>query len=152
MKKLLALIVVVLVGFAGFAQDNEFDKMMREMYQQEFIDIVNENMNLSEPQNAIFQPIFSDFITELGTVMDAKLKTQYKFAKYFESMTDEQVKIILSEVKSNRKNYDKVLTKYIKKMQKELNPQTAFRFFLIVEKVKYTFDYNTVVNLPLVEN
>ncbi len=152
MKKLLALFVVAMIGLTGYAQDNEFNKMMREMYQDEFIDVVNENMNLNEEQNALFQPIFQEFLINLGTVMDAKLATQGEFSKYFESMTDEQSIMILKEVKTNTKNYTKLISKYTKKVSKATDPQTAFRFFLIVEKVKSTIDYSVIQNIPLVKN
>lgn len=152
MKKFLALSVVAMIGLTGYAQDSEFNKMMREMYQDEFVDVVNENMNLNEEQNALFQPVFKEFLVDLGTVMDAKLTTQGKFARYFDSMTDEQVIIILKEVNTNTKNYNKLISKYTKKVSKAINPQTAFRFFLIVEKVKSTFDYSVIQNIPLVKN
>ncbi len=152
MKKLLALFVVAMIGLTGYAQDNEFNKMMREMYQDEFIDVVNENMNLNEEQNALFQPIFQEFLINLGTVMDAKLATQGEFSKYFDSMTDEQSIMILKEVKTNTKNYTKLISKYTKKVSKATDPQTAFRFFLIVEKVKSTIDYSVIQNIPLVKN
>lgn len=152
MKKLLALFVVAMIGITGYAQDNEFFKMMREMYHDEFVDVVNENMNLNEQQNALFQPIFQEFLTGMGTVMDAKLATQGKFAKYFDSMTDEQSIMILKEVNTNTKNYSKLISKYTKKVSKAMNPQTAFRFFLIVEKVKSTIDYSVIQNIPLVKN
>ena len=152
MKKLLALFVVAMIGLTGYAQDNEFFKMMREMYQDEFIDVVNENMNLNEEQNALFQPVFQEFLIDMGTVMDAKLATQGEFSKYFESMTDEQSIIILKEVKTNTKNYTKLISKYTKKVSKATDPQTAFRFFLIVEKVKSTIDYSLIQNIPLIKN
>lgn len=152
MKKLLALFVVALIGFTGYAQDNEFDKMMRQMYQDEFVAILNENMNLNEADDALFQPVLKEFLVELEDVMSAKLKTQGKYSNYFDSMTDEQSKLILKEVATNQKNYTKLITKYTKKVGKTINPQTAFRFFLIVEKVKSTFDYSTIQNIPLVKN
>lgn len=152
MKKLLVLFVIVIMGFTANAQDSEFQKMMRQMYQDEFVDVVNENMNLTEQENMMFQPVFQEFLTELGNVMDAKLKTQKMFATYFDSMSDEEVKLILSEVNKNTKNYNALIKKYTKKVSKATNPQTAFRFFLIVEKVKSTFDYSVIQNLPLVKN
>ena len=152
MKNVLIVLLIAFIGFNGFAQDNEFDKMMRQLYQDEFVDVVNENMNLSDADNALFQPIFSEFVAELGDVMSNKLKTQGKFSKYFESMTDEQVTNILSEVFANRKAYDKLLQKYEKKVAKEIGYQSAFRFFLIVEKVKSNFDYSMIQALPLINN
>ena len=51
-----------------------------------------------------------------------------------------------------RGNYNKLIKKYTKKVGKAVNPQSAFRFFLIVEKVKTTVAYGTIQNLPLVKN
>lgn len=152
MKKILIVLFVAVLGFTSFAQDNEFHKMMRELYQAEFVDVMNENMNLTEVENAVFQPIFNDFLAELGEVMDNKLKTQAKFSKYFDGMTDDQVKTVVTEIFANNKSYDKMLGKYTKKIGKVISPQTAFRFLLIVEKVKSTIDYSTIQNVPLVKN
>jgi ABC-type transporter MlaC component len=152
MKKVLLGLFVTLFSFAGYTQGSEFDKMMRKMYQEEFIDIMNENMNLSESDNALFQPIFKEFLGELGLIMDKKLVDQGRFADYFDTMTDEQVKSLLTAIFDNSKAYQKMLGKYTKKVAKEIGPQSAFRFYLIVEKVKSTFDYPTIQNIPLVKN
>ena len=131
MKKLLALFVVALIGFTGYAQDNEFDKMMRQMYQDEFVAILNENMNLNEADDALFQPVLKEFMVELEDVMSAKLKTQGKYSNYFDSMTDEQSKLILKEVATNQKNYTKLITKYTKKVG--INTDTK----VIPEDIRY---------------
>jgi ABC-type transporter MlaC component len=152
MKKLVVVALALFLGVSSYAQDSEFSKMMREMYADEFKEIMMENINLTEAQMTIFKPIFDEFIGDLSGVMDKKLATQGKFAKYFDGMTDEQVKTILKEVVDNSKSYTKVIEKYTKKVGNELNPQTAFRFYLIVEKVKATIDYPLIQNIPLVEN
>jgi hypothetical protein len=152
MKKLAVFVIVLFIGIGSFAQDNEFQKMMREMYQDEFKEVMYENMNLTEAQMITFKPIFDDFLLDLGVVMGKKLATQGKFSKYFDGMTDEQVKEILNEVFDNSKEFEKMLGKYTKKVGKEINPQTAFRFFLITEKVKSTIDYSVIQNIPLVKN
>lgn len=151
MKNVLIILAITLFGFNGVAQ-SEFAKMMREMYREEFIEVVNENMNLSEADDAVFQPIFQEFLGELHTVMDMKIQSQRKFAQYFEGMTDEQAKTVVGEVFTNRKAYDKMLKKYEKKIGKSLGYQTSFRFFLIVEKVASNFEYSMKQNLPLVKN
>lgn len=152
MKKVLLTLLIGVFGFAGIAQDNEFAKMMREMYQSEFIDIMNENMNLNESQDALFQPIFTEFLGELSSVMDRKLADQGKFAKYFDGMSDEQATELMKSIFANSKSYDKLLSKYAKKMTKTIGPQSAFRFLLIVEKVISTIDYPMIQNVPLVNN
>ena len=152
MKNILIILTLTILGLNSFAQDNEFAKMMREMYKDEFIDIMNENMNLSESQNAVFQPIFSSFMGELGNIMDKKLNSQKKFAEYFDGMTNEQATTIMKEIFANSKAYDKLLGSYTKKVSKAIDPQTAFRFYMIVEKVKSTIDYPTIQNIPLVKN
>lgn len=152
MKKLIVFAVALFIGISSFAQEDDFSKMMREMYQDEFKEVMYENMNLSEVQAIVFKPIFDEFLLDLGNVMDKKLATQGKFSKYFDGMTDEQVKEILKEVFSNQKEFHKMLGKYTKKVGTELNPQTAFRFYLIVEKVKSTIDFSTIQNIPLVKN
>ena len=152
MKKVLIFLFVAFLGFNGFSQESEFTKMMREMYQDEFADVMNENMNLSDSDNAAFQPIFTGFIEELGIVMDKKLVSQRKFADYFDGMTDEQSKTILKEVSANTKSYNKLISRYTKRVSKAIGAQSAFRFFLIVEKVKSSFDFATIQNIPLVEN
>jgi ABC-type transporter MlaC component len=152
MKNVFIFLTLILFGTNSFAQDDEFNKMMREMYKDTFIDVVNENMNLSEADDAKFQPVFSEFLNQLGTIMDNKLIAQKKFADYFEGMTDEQASTLLADVFANRKAYDKLLYKYEKKIAKEIGHQSAFRFFLIVEKVNANFYFSTIQNLPLVKN
>jgi len=152
MKKTLVILFITLFTVTSYSQESEFTKMMREMYKSEFVDVVNENMNLNETQNAAFQPIFTDFLTELGTVMDAKLASQAKFADYFETMTDEQVNTLFKEIWSNSKSYDKMLKKYSKKISKAIGPQSAFRFFLIVGKIESNIEFSVIQNIPLVNN
>ena len=152
MKKFGISLACLLFAVGIFAQESEFTKMMRQMYQDEFIDIVNENMNLSKEQNEVFQPIFNDFISELGEIMDSKLMNQGKFAKYFDSMSDEQVKEIMNNAWSNSKSYDKLMKKYTGKISKTINSQSAFRFFLIVEKISGNIEFSMIQNLPLVKN
>ncbi len=152
MKTIGIFLVSLVFTLTSFAQESEFTKMMREMYQDEFVDVVNENMNLTPEQNAIFQPIFEQFILELGPVMDNKLHNQSKFAEYFKTMTDDQVKELQKNIWTNSKNYEKLLKKYTGKISKAINPQSSFRFFLIVEKVSSMFEYSVIQNIPLVKN
>jgi hypothetical protein len=152
MKKLIVFAIALFIGFSTYAQDSDFTKMMREMYQDEFVAIMDENLNLTDAQMTVFKPIFDDFLVDLGEIMDRKLDTQGKFAKYFDGMTDEQVKEILNEVYRNGLDYQKMVAKHTKKVSKALDPQTAFRFYLIVEKVKATIDYPLIQNIPLVKN
>ncbi len=152
MKNIIIILSLIFFGFNSFAQDNEFAKMMREMYKAEFIDIVHENMNLTEVQNISFQPVFNEFMNELTGIMTKKIVTQKKFAQYFDGMTDEQANTIVAEIFTNNKAYDKLLKNYHKKVTKAVNAQSAFRFLLIVKKVTYTFDYNMIQNVPLVKN
>lgn len=152
MKKLVVFAVALFIGIGCFAQDSDFNKMMREMYQDEFREVMYENMNLTEAQMIAFKPIFDEFLVDLGIIMGKKLTTQGKFSMYFEGMTDEQVKEVLSEVESNAKEFHKMIAKYTKKVGNEINPQTAFRFFLIVTKVKNAIDYSVIQNVPLVKN
>ncbi len=152
MKTIGILLVSLVFTLTSFAQESEFTKMMRQMYQDEFVEIVNENMNLSPEQNKVFKPIFDEFIGELIPIMDAKLINQGKFSEYFKTMTDEQVNEVLNNIWTNSKNYDKVLKKYTGKVSKAISPQTGFRFFLIVQKITTNFEYSVIQNVPLVEN
>ena len=152
MKTIGIFLVSLVFTLTSFAQESEFTKMMRQMYQDEFVEIVNENMNLSPEQNQVFKPIFDEFLVDLIPIMDAKLINQGKFSEYFKTMTDEQVKEVMKNIWVNSKNYNKVLKKYTSKVSKTISPQTGFRFFLIVEKVSTTFEYGVIQNLPLVEN
>jgi len=152
MKKTGIFLACLLFAISIFAQESEFTKMMRQMYQDEFVSIVNENMDLTKTQDEVFQPIFNDFIAELGPIMDSKLTNQGKFAKYFDSMTDEQVNEIMNNIWANSKNYNKLLKKYTGKISKSISPQSAFRFFLIVEKISSNFEFSMIQNVPLVEN
>lgn len=152
MKTIGIFFISMVITLSSFAQESEFTKMMRQVYHDEFVDVVNENMDLTPEQNAIFQPIFDDFILELGPVMDNKLINQAKFAEYFKTMTDEQVKELQNNIWANNKNYDKVLKKYTNKVSKAISPQSSFRFYLIVEKVSSTFQYSVIQNIPLVKN
>ena len=152
MKTIGILLVSLVFTLTSFAQESEFTKMMRQMYQDEFVEIVNENMNLSPEQNEVFKPIFDEFIGDLIPIMDAKLINQGKFSEYFKTMTDEQVNEVLNNIWTNSKNYDKVLKKYTGKVSKAISPQTGFRFFLIVQKITTNFEYSVIQNVPLVEN
>jgi len=152
MKTIGIFLVSLVFTLTSFAQESEFTKMMRQMYQDEFVEVVNENMNLSPEQNEVFKPIFDEFIGELIPIMDAKLINQGKFSEYFKNMTDEQVNEVLKNIWTNSKNYDKVLKKYTNKVSKAISPQTGFRFFLIVQKISTNFEFSVIQNVPLVEN
>lgn len=151
MKRNLIALLILLISTVSFSQESEFTKMMREMYQSEFIDIMNENMELNKAEDAIFQPILDDFMVEIISVMDDKLATQGKYASYFEGMNDENAKKLLTEVWTNVSNYNKVLNKYSKKVEKALGPQSGIRFYLIVQKVQINFEFSKVENLPLLK-
>ena len=152
MKTIGILLVSLVFTLTSFAQESEFTKMMRQMYQDEFVEIVNENMNLSPEQNEVFKPIFDEFIADLIPIMDAKLINQRKFSEYFKTMTDEKVDEVLKNIWTNSKNYDKVLKKYTGKVSKAISSQSGFRFFLIVQKISTNFEFSVIQNVPLVEN
>lgn len=152
MKTLGIFLFSVVFTLNNFAQESEFTKMMRQVYQEEFIAVVNENMNLTQEQNEVFQPIFDEFVADLRPVMDNKLNNQGKFSEYFDNMTDEHINEIMKNIWKNKKDYDKVVKKYTKKISKEINTQSGFRFFLIVRKITSNFEFSIIQNIPLVEN
>jgi|FLOH01.1.fsa_nt_gi ABC-type transporter MlaC component len=152
MKTIGIFLVSLVFTLTCFAQESEFTKMMREMYHEEFVEIVDENMNLTAEQNEIFKPIFEEFLSELIPIMDSKLVNQGKFSEYFDTMTDEQVEEIFKNIWTINKNYNDVMKKYTDRISKAINPQSSFRFFLIVEKVSSTFEYSVIQNIPLVKN
>ena len=153
MKKLFLLLFATSLCFVVFAQEeDEFTKMMNEMYKQEFVDVINENMNLTEEQNVTFQPILNEFIKEMENVSSSRIKNQRRFSEYFKGITNEQADEIMKNASGNTKNWDNLSIKYYNKVKKQFDAKTALRFYLIVRKIQNLLDYSIIQNLPLVEN
>ena len=153
MKKLFLLLFATSLCFVVFAQEeDEFTKMMKEMYKQEFVDVINENMNLTEDQNIAFQPILNEFITEMENVSSLRIKNQRRFSEYFKGITNEQADEIMKNASTNTKKWDNLSNKYYKKVKKQFDAKTGLRFYLIVSKIQNLLDYSVIQDIPLVEN
>lgn len=151
------LLLSLLVSLTGFAQKTKTKLDENLLAIKNAINInrqyqIKEVMNLPANEENAFWSIYQQYEEEKSEYVNQELVLIQKFATNYDKLTDDDVIELTKNVFAIDKKSIKLKEKYFKKMQKEISPKTAARFFQVEGQLQTLMHYKLMEYFPLIDN
>lgn len=113
--------------------------------------LVAENLNLTEAQSEAFWPLYREFQSNRGPLIDRRIKLLQDFRDNFDGLTDEQSGDIIDRWLKLEDDIVKLRKQYVKKFRKILPEKSTLRYFQVENKLDTIIDYDLARVTPLAE-
>ena len=113
--------------------------------------IVLSTLALTDPQVAVFTPIYDEYQGEMKGVMTRGSDVINKFAANYGSMTDDAAKDILKDFFKVRDDRNALVKKYAKKMQGKLPATKVLQWVQVENKLNALLDVQAAAIIPIAQ-
>ena len=148
---LLSLITVLLFSFSSFAQMNVEDQveLLRSAVKTSRKAIIAANVVFTEEESELFWPLYNEYRITVDKVNDRLLALIKKYAKNYESLSDEVASELMIE--SLDIEEDRLVLKHIYTVAllDVLPPRKVARFFQLENKMDAEVKYDLALSIPL---
>jgi hypothetical protein len=131
---------------------DSYIEIMRSDLRTKKMEIIQANMNFTEPEASAFWPIYRDYEFDLRKVFDEEVALVKDYAKHYETLTDEQAKTMLDKAMDIQSKKLELNRKYMAKFNKALPPRVVARFFQLERRIDLLVDIKLASELPLVKS
>ncbi len=150
MKRILLVLCLALAP--AVAQADEMDKyieLLRSDLRTGKVELLTEELKMTDAQAAKFWPIQRAYETELATIQDARLTMIKDYAKNYTMMNDDVAKSLTDRAFKLQEQRTSLLKKTTGKVSKEVSPMTAARFTQVESYVQSLIDVQIRGNVPV---
>jgi hypothetical protein len=113
--------------------------------------IIAENLTLTGDEAFEFWPTHRDYETELGALLDRRLELITRYARQYETLTDQDATKLANEVFDLEGRRTSLKRKYFKKFSKLVSARKAARFFQLENQLNMVLDLQVAAALPLIK-
>ena len=132
MKKLGLILLGILFYTLGYAQsDNEEIQLMQSVFGVEKKAMVAEFIQLDIATHDAFWSLYDQYEAERKALGKDRIGLIKQYAEQYANMTDEQASQFMSQMISQRKQTDKLMDTYYKKISKATSPIVGMQFFQV---------------------
>ena len=153
MKKIAILFVLIFASMA-FAQIESFDSEYIDEIKQDiwgtYVEIIDDNLVLTEEQAEIFLPMLDQYLADQGKVADMRIANTKEYMMNYYDLDDATAKDLLNkavEIEQERMN---IRREYMNKMLEKLPPQVVGKFFQLDARIFALIDLVRMSSIPLV--
>ena len=108
------------------------------------------NLGLTDAEGQAFWPLYREYRTKTGVVMDRLQKLIQDYAEVYDNPTPEQAAAMVDEMMAIQKDELKVKTSYLPKFRKVLPEIKVARFLQIENKVDALIKLQLAHDIPLI--
>ena len=150
MKRLLLVLCLALAPAVAHADElDKYMEMLRSDMRTAKVELLTEELKMTEPQAAIFWPIQREYETELAKVQDARYAMIKDYAKAYTTMDDATAKSLMDRAFKLQEQRTGLLKKYSGKVAKSVSPQVAARFAQVEAFVQSLIDLKVRGEVPV---
>ena len=134
MRKITTFIVAILFFHVSFAQDNQIKsemELMQDAFGYEKKEVITEFVDLTGVNANAFWKIYNEYEIARKKLGKEKMDLLYRYTTHKGAVSNTQADNLMKRVIPLRKNYDKLVEKYYKKVKKATNPLVAAQFYQI---------------------
>ncbi len=113
--------------------------------------VIAENMKLTSSEAEKFWPVYEQYQKELGKIADQKLDLIEKYAKNYQTMTDELAIELLDKHMSIEAQRLALQSVFVPKFKKVLPPIKLTRYFQCENKFGAAVNYELAAGIPLIK-
>ena len=153
MKKLFVFFLLIFTSI-NFAQIESFDSEYIDEVKEDawgtYIEIIEDNLVLTEDQAEIFMPMLEQYLADQGKVADMRVKNTENYMMNYYDLDDATAKDLLNkavEIEQERMN---IRREYLDKMLEKLPPQVVGKFFQLDARIFALIDLVRMSSIPLV--
>lgn len=147
--KMVVVILAYVMGTPFLAQADEAMELQRQILLSEKKLAVLQNMELTESEKEAFWPVYDQYQDELFKVNRKTGQLVMKFAKAYQSLTDDQAKELMREYVQIEKERVKLTESLIMKFEKVLPPKKVMRYLQVENKLDIMARYELSKGIPL---
>jgi len=125
--------------------------LMRSDVQAKKVDIIRQNLTLTDEQGKKFWPLQRSYANELAGLADDRVNVIREYAQNWETLSDSSAKDLGTRMLDFQKKRVDLRKKYFDRMSKELNATTAAKFFQIEMTLEDLIDLGISSSVPLVK-
>ena len=146
-------IVVSLTTLTSAGEDKPADNMeiLRETVLANKKLVIAENMKLTSSEAEKFWPVYEDYQKELGKIANQKLELIEKYAKNYQTMTDELAIELLDKYMSIEAQRLALQSVFVPKFKKVLPSIKVTRYFQCENKIAAIINYDLAAQIPLIK-
>jgi len=134
MKKITLFIVAILFFNVSFAQDNHIKsemELMQDAFGFQKKEVMTEFVDLTGVNANAFWELYNEYEVARKEIGKEKMDLLYRYTTHKGAVSNTQAENLMKRVIPLRKNYDKLVEKYYKKIKKATNPLVAAQFYQI---------------------
>ena len=152
---IIAMLVIVVslttLTFAGEDKPADNMEILRETVLANKKLVIAENMKLTSSEAEKFWPVYEDYQKELGKIANQKLELIEKYAKNYQTMTDELAIELLDKYMSIEAQRLALQSVFVPKFKKVLPSIKVTRYFQCENKIAAIINYDLAAQIPLIK-
>jgi hypothetical protein len=125
--------------------------LLRSNVQSQKVDIIRQNITLSEQEAKTFWPLQRSYENELSALGDERVNVIKDYAKNWDNLSDSTAKDLGTRLLDYQKKRVDLRKKYFDRMSKEVTPTVAAKFFQVEIQLENLIDIEIASSLPLVK-
>lgn len=151
MKKLLSLSAFILLATVVFSQTTKKElEMAQDIFGMGKKAMVDNFVEL--PETDVFWTIYEEYEAKRAAFGEEAYKTLLEYAGNYVNYSDDRAALIMDKVLKQRKQSEKLLASYYKKIKKECGPKTATQFYMVQRFFDASLRAEALGRLPIIEN
>jgi hypothetical protein len=125
--------------------------LMRSDVQAKKVDIIRQNLTLTEEQAKKFWPLQRSYANELATLADERVNVIREYAQNWETLSDSSAKDLGTRMLDYQRKRVDLRKKYFDRIGKDVNATIAAKFFQIEMTLEDLIDLGISSSVPLVK-
>ena len=155
MKKLVVLLTLFIVS-VSFAQIQSFDSEYIEEIKEDawgtYVEIVANNLVLTEEQAEIFWPMLDNYIVDQNKVVDMRMKNTEEYMMNYYGMDDSTARELLNKAVEIDQERFNIKREFMAKMLEKLPPVVVGKFFQLDSRITALVDLVRMSSVPLLRD
>jgi hypothetical protein len=145
-----AFTVLLALSAAAYAQDQQDVEKTRADILTNKKKIMAATLELRGQEAAAFWPLYEEYQNALKPVNDRSSRLIADYLRDYETLTDEQARVMLGEFLTIELKQLELKEAYVKKFSAVLSPKTVARYFQLENKIQSVIDYDHAKKIPVV--
>jgi hypothetical protein len=125
--------------------------LLRSDVQSRKVDIIRQNITLSEQEAKTFWPLQRSYENELSTLGDARVNVIRDYARNWDNLSDSTAKDLGTRLLDYQKKRVDLRKKYFDRISNEVTPTVAAKFFQVEIQLENLIDLAVASSVPLVK-
>jgi Skp family chaperone for outer membrane proteins len=149
MKKLFLLLVIT-ASTTMFAQSSDDIAIIQDIYGKSKTDLINDYLNLPEPQATAFKEVYNNYETERKALGKKKIQLISDYAANYDTLTDENADELTKNNLKINVDQEKLFSKTYGKAKKAIGAINAAKFIQLEQYLQTTVQAEVQDAIPFI--